>query len=288
MHIYLIKTFLFVLMFVAFHGVINAEETPTPVKAKLVSNVTAVEPGSAFDLGVVFDVEPGWHIYWKNPGDSGLPTSVKLTVPEGYKIDEIVWPIPHVFNAEGGIVDYGYEDSLLLASEITAPENLSAGDKAEFSANVSWVSCKEVCIPGRSELTLTLPVSESAEADNKELFAEWEEREPVDLSSDGTAYGIKVKVKETDDGITNVAILLNAGDDAKKIEMYPGPSKSLIVENISVGTRAENGETSITFDVRKLKGGDTPLPPLETLIVFTDDAGNRSGLSVPVSPDKAE
>jgi DsbC/DsbD-like thiol-disulfide interchange protein len=287
MHIYLIKTFLFVLMFVAFHGVINAGETPTPVEAKLVSNVTAVEPGSAFELGVVFDVEPGWHIYWKNPGDSGLPTSVKLTVPEGYKTDEIVWPIPHVFNAAGGIVDYGYEDSLLLASEITAPEDLPTGTKAEFKANASWVSCKEVCIPGRSELTLTLPVSEEAEDDNKELFAKWEDREPVDLSSDGSQYGIEVEVKEAGDGISNVAILLNAGDDAKKIEMYPGPSKYLIVENISVGPHAENGETLITFDVKKLKGGDTPLPPLETLIVFTD-GGGRSGLSVPVSLDKAE
>ena len=185
-------------------------------------------------------------------------------------------------------MDYGYEDSLLLASKITAPENILTGTKAEFKAKAFWVSCKEVCIPGRSELTLTLPVLKNAEADNKELFAEWERREPVDLSSDGSAYAIEVKVKETGDGIRNVVILLGAGDEAKKIEMYPGPSKSLIVENISVGSHAENGETKITFDVKKLKGGDTPLQPLETLIVLTDSGGGRSGLSVPVRLDKAE
>jgi len=275
-------------MFAAFHGVSNAGETPTPVRAKLVSDVTAVEPGSAFELGVVFEVEPGWHIYWKNSGDSGLPTSVVLTVPEGYETHEIVWPIPHVFNAAGGIVDYGYEDSLLLASEVTPPDDLSAGTRAEFKANVFWVSCKEVCIPGRSELTLTLAVSEEAEDDNKELFSEWERREPVDLSSDGSAYGIKVEVKEAGDSTSNVTISLNAGDEAKKVEMYPGPSKSLIVENISVGSHEENGETKITFDVKKLKGGDSPLPPLETLIVLTDSGGGRSGLSVPVSLERAE
>jgi len=81
-----------------------AEEMPRPVKVKLVSDVSSVKPDQTFSIGVLFEIEPGWHIYWRNPGDSGLPTKVDLELPDGFKADEIKWPIPIHFTRESEIL----------------------------------------------------------------------------------------------------------------------------------------------------------------------------------------
>ncbi len=266
----------------------SSEEAPKPVRAELLSDVYAVNPGSSFELGVLLRVEPGWHIYWKNPGDSGLPTSVDFTVPSGFKVDEPKWPIPRILEGAGGIVDYGYEDSLLLVSRVTAPQDLSFGSEAVFKVRVSWVSCKEVCIPGRTELVLSLPVSDDVRRVNTDLFSEWRTRTPSISPSNKSKYGVEVKLTETDGAVSKVSIHLNAGNDAKEIELYPGPSESLIVGNISIEPERIDGETSITFDVKRLDGNQSRDAVLETLIVFTDGSGKRSGIVVPVELDTAD
>src|SRR5215207_6748481 len=79
------------------------------VKGELLADVTAVKPGGTFNVGVLLRIERGWHVYWTNPGDSGLPTKVKLHVPEGFKVGEVRMPVPVKFDQPGGVLGYGYE-----------------------------------------------------------------------------------------------------------------------------------------------------------------------------------
>src|SRR5271168_3908009 len=84
------------------------------VQAELLANVSEIQPGKPFWLGVHFVIDPSWHIYWKNPGDAGLPTRVKLTLPDGFTAGPLQFPTPSRFEQPGGIVIYGYENSVTL------------------------------------------------------------------------------------------------------------------------------------------------------------------------------
>jgi thiol:disulfide interchange protein DsbD len=105
-------------------------------------------------------MEPGWHTYWRNPGDSGLPTRVRWTLPEGFVAGEIRWPYPVRF-VSGPVVSYGYTGEVLLPVEIRVPAT-ATGSEAHLLARVEWLECQEACLPGKAELSLTLPVRAGA------------------------------------------------------------------------------------------------------------------------------
>lgn len=261
---------------------------PKTVKAKLVANVSSIAPGSTFNLGVLLNVSPGWHVYWKNAGDSGLPTSVEYTLPEGFHASEPGWPVPVVFVGAGDVVDYGYEDSLLLYSSVAVPEELPEGEKVPLKAVVSWVSCKDICIPGKTELEIKLPVSEESEAANSALFAEWEKRLPLGEFDQRNPFDIEVNTESTAKNLTSVKILLDARRELTDIALYPVPGDSLIVEDITVTPRPGENHTEISFLVKRLRGSGSTQINLDTLIAFTEEDGTRSGVELPVTLDISE
>ncbi|MGD9650902.1 MAG: protein-disulfide reductase DsbD domain-containing protein [Candidatus Dadabacteria bacterium] len=266
----------------------GAKTAPRTVKARLVADVTSITPGSAFNLGVLLNVSPGWHVYWKNSGDSGLPTSVEYTLPEGFRAGAPAWPVPVVFVGAGDVVDYGYEDSLFLYSNVTAPEGLTEGEKVPLKAVVSWVSCKEICIPGKAELEISLPVSAESEPANTSLFTEWEKRLPIGEFDSRNPFDIEVNTETSRENLTSVKILLDARRELSDIALYPVPGDSLIVENITVTPRPGENHTEISFLVKRLRGSGSTQINLDTLIAFTEKDGERSGVELPVTLDISE
>lgn len=127
------------------------------VTAQLVAEQTAVQPGQSLRVGLKIDHEPHWHTYWRNPGDSGLPTTVNWTLPPGAHISDIQWPAPHRLPV-GPLVNYGYENQLLLPQTLKVPANATPGSTLTLRAQANWLVCKDVCIPEGGELTLQLPV----------------------------------------------------------------------------------------------------------------------------------
>ncbi|MBC6405130.1 MAG: thioredoxin family protein [Rhodospirillales bacterium] len=126
------------------------------VQVRLLSDRAGVVPGKAFTLALEQNIVPGWHTYWLNPGDSGLPTEIDWQLPEGARAGPILWPHPHRFDV-GPITNYGFSDRVALLSEIVPPENLQPGDSFPIRAQVRWLVCEEICIPEEAELALTLP-----------------------------------------------------------------------------------------------------------------------------------
>jgi thiol:disulfide interchange protein/DsbC/DsbD-like thiol-disulfide interchange protein len=127
------------------------------VSAELVAERSGIQPGAALIVAVRLVAEPGWHVYWKNPGDSGLPTAVKWELPPGYTVGPLQWPAPSRFPLSGEVT-YGYSGETLLMAEVTPPADLPAGGAALISASVSWLACKVECVPGDARLSLSLPV----------------------------------------------------------------------------------------------------------------------------------
>jgi len=129
------------------------------VKAELISEVRSIRPGSAFWAALRLRMNEGWHTYWKNPGDSGLSTSVEWILPQGFRAEEIQWPLPEKI-VEGPLTTYGYRGEIYLLAEIKVPDSVPAGSRQTIQAEAKWLACREICVPGKAELSLELPVSD--------------------------------------------------------------------------------------------------------------------------------
>jgi thiol:disulfide interchange protein DsbD len=158
-------------------GVANLQAQSTPIPhgtLELRTENQWIAPGHKFDVGLRFQLEKGWHIYWVNPGDSGEPPRVEWRLPAGLTAGAIEWPTPRRL-ASSSIVDYGYEDAVLLIIPIHAEAGLAAQHTAMLSADVKLLICShEMCIPGKAQLSLTLPVKSQPpvpDARNSNLFA---------------------------------------------------------------------------------------------------------------------
>jgi DsbC/DsbD-like thiol-disulfide interchange protein len=136
-------------------GAADAAE-PRHVNASLLAELESVRPGDSFWVGVRLEMDPPWHTYWKNPGDSGLATRVRWRLPDGLSAGPLVWPRPERMPA-GPLMSYGYQGEVLLLSEITPRPGLAAVS-VTLEARVDWLECYEACLPGKAELRLELPV----------------------------------------------------------------------------------------------------------------------------------
>lgn len=146
---------------------------PRPVHPELIANVTAIEPGKPFLLGAWFVIDAGWHIYWRNPGGSGLATEVAWKLPDGFRAGPLQWPVPErYFVKELNETDYGYTREVLLFSEITPPSTLPDNGTITIGAELLWLACgdKGVCVPGTAELGIELPIGEASGSENAARF----------------------------------------------------------------------------------------------------------------------
>src|SRR5947207_3539032 len=109
-----------------------AADAPHPVTARLVPETTSIGPGTTLWVDLHLDIAPGWHTYWRNPGDSGLPTEIAWQLPEGFTAGEIAWPVPERF-VVGTIGNYGYAGSVDLLVPIAAPAKLEPGRTVNFA-----------------------------------------------------------------------------------------------------------------------------------------------------------
>lgn len=131
----------------------------------LTSNRARLVPGSRISIGVRFRMEKGWHIYWVNPGDSGEPPRIQWQLPAGFHAGAIQWPAPQKLTAPS-IMDYGYENDVLLFAPLSVPANLRNGESVTLAAKVDWLVCREMCIPGKARVSLTLPVNSAVKGWN--------------------------------------------------------------------------------------------------------------------------
>jgi DsbC/DsbD-like thiol-disulfide interchange protein len=134
-----------------------AAQTPPQTQVSLISEDSAVKPGSQVWLGIHFQLEPGWHIYWLNPGDAGEPPKVQWILPSGWTAGSIEWPAPErLTNAAG--VDYGYNEQATLLMKLKVPATAKSGP-AMIKADLKWLICKEMCVPQKGQVTLQLQVA---------------------------------------------------------------------------------------------------------------------------------
>lgn len=149
----------YVMLSLAAHA---APVNPGNVAAELVAARTAVRPGEPLTVALRLTMDEHWHTYWKNPGDSGLPTSLSWRLPAGFSAGDIQWPYPQRISA-GRLVNYGYEGEVLLPIEIVTPKSLPTAAPVALVALAKWLECNEVCIAREAQLKLNLPIANDAQ-----------------------------------------------------------------------------------------------------------------------------
>lgn len=159
------------------------------VEAELLVDAAELRPGQVARVGVLFEMDRGWHIYWRNAGESGLPTELEYDVTRA-RVGPIRWPVPEVFReSDGFLTTYGYSDQVLLASEAVVEPGPPGSARIHVIAD--FVTCQIGCIPDRIELVREIPISAAgrpASPTTTALFDEWARRLPVRAED----FGIEV------------------------------------------------------------------------------------------------
>lgn len=244
---------------------LSGTATAAPVLSpSLVTEETAVEAGRAFAVGVHFSIPSGWHLYWRNPGDSGQAPKIAWQLPAGFSVGEIDWPVPERLPA-GPLVNYGYSDELLLATRVVPPSVLP-GQSVTLAASVKWLACKDICIPGEAHLSLALPVATSAPvktAASATLFDRFRARSVAPLpralraSASATDQGFQIRL----DGIAP-----DAKGDARFLPYHRYQINNVAPQAVS------RDEGSITIGLKRSELLEAPPELLEGVVVVGNTA----------------
>lgn len=187
--------------------------TTSEVRAELMVHAPqGVRPGQPVWVGLNITHQPEWHTYWKNSGDSGLPTALAWTLPAGITAGEIAWPTPKKIPI-GNLANYGYENTVLLPVPLTVAPDFS-DSQLTLQLSASWLVCKRECIPQEGEFTLTLPARSSSAAHARLFEAAWA-ASPRPLA--GGSGDIKVEAK----AISVTVVGLPAAWRGKLLEFFP-------------------------------------------------------------------
>ena len=219
--------------------VFGEQVTGAHIKVGLVSEQGYLVAGETAQLALRLLPEAGWHTYWKNPGDTGLPTRLAWHLPERFKAGNIEWPIPERIDYEGA-VNFGYHGETWLPVSVSVPaaiEPSTVNDNGEIllSATAKWLICKDVCIPGKAELELLLPLSDSAlERATHPLFDQARSKIPRLVYGTDASYAVGERV--------DISVALNTLPALQRSpEVFIGNTS--IVDNFDAPKVTINGET---------------------------------------------
>ena len=234
------------------------------VRLTLLADVTRVAPGQEVTLGARFDVEPGWHIYWVNPGESGLATEAAFTAPAGFRVGAARFPGPARFESPGDITSYGYEELAMLSAVVAAPDSL-AGPTVQFSVQASWLACRDICVPGRAVAQIDLDAArpgEPSQPAHAELFSRHEEALPRPLAELGAA----APTWRRDPQHVSIAIDVRG---AERLEYFPASGEDLCLTGQASVPAAGGWRVELSYKptVRPVR--------LEGVLAVTRDGGVR-------------
>lgn len=149
-------------------GAGSAPQSAPHIQVHLISASSVVEPGQALQLALRLVPDDGWHTYWQNPGDTGLPTRLQWDLPERFRAGDIEWPTPERIDFQGAI-NFGYHGETILPVAISVPAQIDDSALTEdqtlrFAAKAKWLICKDVCIPGNADVAIELPLAKEGNA----------------------------------------------------------------------------------------------------------------------------
>lgn len=172
----------------------EAAASDEPVRARLVCDRTAIEPGGVLRLGVLFDIDAGWHLFWDGCNNTGYPITVRPSFPAGFAARELEWPAPERLVSPGDILDHVYARQVLVMLPVDVPRDAEIGSTVTLSCALEWVACREACVIGGADVSLRLPVAargRPAASPHAALFERSRARVPQPLAPATAAWSAR-------------------------------------------------------------------------------------------------
>jgi thiol:disulfide interchange protein len=194
------------------------------VKASLIADVTAIQASQKFRLGVLYRIEPGWHIYWKYSGDSGLPTKIEWQLPQGFKAGELQWPLPVRDKEPGDLVVFDYPSEVLLFAEIETPATLPPGP-ISIGAKTNWLVCQSLCVPGSAQLSLTLTGGGNVPSNAAQILQKY-----ASLVPKQPANPVRIGFSRIDKSLVAV---VEGVQNAEALDFFPIPPADAVIGHVT-------------------------------------------------------
>lgn len=253
-----------------------AAESPPVISeratATLISDTDQVQAGVPFRVGLRLRLAPGWHTYWRNPGDAGAAPEIQIDAPEGMEVGPILWPAPTRL-VEGPLMSFAYQGEVVLPVTLT-PGPAAPSGPLTIAAKASWLVCQKVCVPEEGSFTLRLAPGTPAPSAQAPLFAQADERMPRPSPYDATI---------TQDGelvLTGADLSARTVSDAWFFPEEPGVIDHAARQRVTVGA----GEVRI--GVARAPQA-RPGTGLRGVVVLRDPSGRERALSVEAAPRAA-
>ena len=240
------------------------------VKAELIAHAPdGVTPGKPLWLGLSITHKPHWHTYWKNPGDSGLPTTLEWQLPAGIKAGDIDWPTPRRLPV-GPLMNYGFEGQLLLPVQFTVSDDFK-GPSLDINLRADWLVCKDVCIPESGEFSLRLP-AQAATALHAARFEAAAAARPL------VAPGVTTTLTLSPTGLTLKVDGLPASLHRKVLNAFP--ELAGVIDNAARGSQHWNGNVW-SADI-PLSAQRSESPTEMVFVLAARDGGSGVQVSAPL------
>jgi DsbC/DsbD-like thiol-disulfide interchange protein len=244
---------------------------PRHVTPELIFAATAVQPGEAVEVAVRFTIEPGWHMYWLNPGDSGMPPNVKWSLPAGVTAEPLRFPAPKRINTGSNMTSFGYEDELVLLTRLRLSPEFSQ-KTLDVTAKLDWLVCHEKCVMEAMTVKGSIPVGPVAPARADE-FNQWRAL----LPQPDPAIQARIE-RENGSDRGRLRVPLPAGASAG--DCFP-PAVDFAVFEAAQFQKGDSG-SFIIVSFRILPGKREKLTS-DAVVVYTDATGGSRHVSVPVT-----
>jgi thiol:disulfide interchange protein DsbD len=256
-------------------------------QTRLILSADTAKPGDTILAGVDLKMEPGWHTYWKNPGAAGMATKIEWQLPPGVTAGDIQWPLPGKL-PPAEVTTYGYADEVILLVPLKLAADLKPGP-LDLKAKVSWLECKEACVPGSGDIEATLNIgNETKPSADAAAIDAWKDKIPQTNSFPFVSFQAWWEKPSSDD-LRPMIIEGNQFDDLDvipidKVDFFPDAS-----EQFEVQATTERIRDAVGFRLLKIVKkffGDWPKEISGVVIVEGNHQQWNFEIKLPVS-DKA-
>jgi thiol:disulfide interchange protein DsbD len=229
----------------------------------LIAETKTIAPGQKLRVALVQKIQKGWHTYWVNPGDSGLPTTIDWSLPAGLTAGDIQWPVPERIPF-GPLVSYGYENRVVLPVTIAVPANLPIGSDVALTGHANWLVCSNVCVPEEADIKVVLPSAAGPvqpDPANAADFASAQAQIPADNPFSATATYDKDKIR----------VHIATGDAGKLTDVAFFPLDEGMIDN-DAKPEIATGKDGVNVTLKRADDKNKPLTAFNGVLAFHDSS----------------
>ncbi len=246
-------------------SVISAAITQ-PLNIKLVSEQENIVPGRSFKLAILLDIQSGYHVYWKHPGEFGLPFNINWKLPEGFLVIDTEWTNPHVYNEQ--LTIFGYEKEAMIIATVMPSKEVKIGQEIPIKVEIDWLACSTDCISGVSLEEIKLPVNLEG-GKNNTFFKETKESSLFDFPKNNEGH-VKISLKEKQELVFQISNKISF--DFDKILFIPDIGNIELIDfSSSQKVNRTSEETLLT--VRPKENSLLNLNTIKGILLFQNKEG---------------